>query len=163
MSINKTPIKSTAKPKKHKGGNRTKLTSKKRKQFLKVLSETCNVTEAAREIGLARCYMYEVRGRKHETKFAEAWSNAIDQGIDALEREARRRATEGVEEGVYYKGDRIDTVRKYSDVLMIFLLKAHRPKTYRDRTDVNISGKLTLDGSIMSEAAKIHQDEKAKK
>ncbi len=41
--------------------NRIKLTLKKREEFIGLLSETCNVTESAKAIGMSRRYMYEVR------------------------------------------------------------------------------------------------------
>ena len=44
-----------------------------------------------------------------------------------LELEARRRAYEGVEKPVFHAGEECDFIRQYSDVLMMFLLKAHRP------------------------------------
>ena len=50
---------------------------------------------------------------------------------DALESEARRRAVEGVPMPVYYNGKVCGTVRKYSDFLLMFLMKAKMPQ-YRD-------------------------------
>ena len=56
-----------------------------------------------------------------------------------LEREARRRAVEGVEEPVgFYKGEPSAYVRKYSDTLLIFLMKGARPDKYRDRWDPRV-------------------------
>ncbi len=44
---------------------------------------------------------------------------------------------EGVEEPVgWYKGVPGGTVRRYSDVLLMFLLKALRPEKYRERVEV---------------------------
>ena len=50
------------------------------------------------------------------------WDEALDRSADALEEEARRRAFEGVDEPMYYKGEQIGTTKKYSDVLIMFLL-----------------------------------------
>ncbi len=56
---------------------------------------------------------------------------------DVLEAEAHRRAVEGVEEPVgWYKGVAGGTVRRYSDVLLIFTLKGLLPDIYRERKDV---------------------------
>lgn len=38
----------------------------------------------------------------------------------------------------------VDTVRKYSDTLTIFLLKGAMPEKYRERQDLNLSGKISL-------------------
>jgi len=53
------------------------------------------------------------------------WDDAVDAAVDALAAEARTRAFDG------------------SDVLLMFLLKAHRPQVYRDHYDL---GKA-LDGA----------------
>ena len=70
--------------------------------------------------------------------------------MDRLEAEARRRAIEGIEKPVFYKGkmcyrDEVDPatgerrgtgepllIRKSSDVLLMFLLKGARPEKYRE-------------------------------
>ena len=44
-----------------------------------------------------------------------------------------------MEEAVYYKGQVCGTVRKYSDILLIFLLKSKRPDTYRDHQAVDVT------------------------
>ena len=55
---------------------------------------------------------------------------------DILEAEAHRRAVEGVEEPVgWYKGQAGGTVRRYSDVLLMFLLKGVLPERYKDRIE----------------------------
>ena len=54
------------------------------------------------------------------------------EATDKLALEARRRALEGVEEVRYFKGEPIGTIRRYSDTLLMFLLRAYRPATYRN-------------------------------
>ena len=55
--------------------------------------------------------------------------------MDDLELEARRRAVEGTERPVFYQGGEVGYVREYSDTLLIFLLKAHRPNKFRERVE----------------------------
>ena len=57
-----------------------------------------------------------------------------------LEAEARRRAAIGVDEPVFYKGKVVGHIRKYSDNLLMFLLKAHWPEKFRDNYGVEHSG-----------------------
>ena len=57
---------------------------------------------------------------------ASAWADALEEAADALLAEAWRRATEGVEEPIMHQGQVVTTVRKYSDLLLIFLLKSAR-------------------------------------
>ena len=57
---------------------------------------------------------------------------------DALQ----KRAVDGWEEPVWYKGNQVGTVRRYSDKLLETALRASDPETYSDKTgaSVNISG-----------------------
>ena len=45
------------------------------------------------------------------------------QAAESLENEARRRAIEGVVDDVWYQGEKVGKQRRFSDVLLIFLLK----------------------------------------
>jgi hypothetical protein len=110
--------------------------------FLEALAQTGNVSAAAKAAGVGRQYAYERRAADPE--LAAAWDEALDVATDALEREARRRALEGCERPVFYKGDECGRIREYSDTLMIFLLKAHRPQKFRDNVDINHSGDLDI-------------------
>jgi len=105
-----------------------RTTTKKREQFLLTLAETGCVKHAATAAGLDKSALY--RFRKRNPDFAQAWEEALEIGAGALEDEAHRRAAEGVEEPVYYKGEVVGTVRRYSDVLLIFLLKGLKPERY---------------------------------
>ena len=109
-----------------------------RPKFLDALRQTGNVTGSAQLAGRSRAAVYQARDRS-ET-FAKQWDEAIEAATDSMELEARRRALSGVDEPVYYQGQVVGAVRKYSDVLLIFLLKAHRPAKFRDNFSVQHSG-----------------------
>lgn len=122
--------------------------------FLAVLAETGNVSEAVKATTVSRRFVYDERERNAE--FAAEWDDALDQASDVMEREALRRAVEGWDEPVFGSmgqglgSGQVGTVRKYSDTLLIFLLKGVRPEKYRERTDVRHSGKI--DVSRLSDA-----------
>lgn len=124
-----------------------KLTPEKLTAFTAVLAETCNVGKACAAIGISRYTAYE--WRKKLPDFAEAWDEAMKAGVTALEDEAHRRAFEGTDEPVFQQGMEIGAVRKYSDTLAIFLLKAHNPEKYRENSKVELAGRLAV--SDMSE------------
>jgi hypothetical protein len=73
---------------------------------------------------------------------------ALRQAAEKLEIEARKRAIDGVVETTHTKRDAkgnviaIHVTRRYSDRLMELLLKAHLPHKYRERTSVELSGKV---------------------
>jgi hypothetical protein len=85
-----------------------------RPRFLLELARTGNVSAAARKASITRPAAYQARADAPE--FATAWDAAMQEAIDSLETAAWRRA------------------KKSSDTLLMFLLKAHRPSTYRDTT-----------------------------
>jgi hypothetical protein len=117
--------------------------------FLETLERTGNVTLAARAAGVSRNTPYEYRETHPDHPFVEEWEQAAEVSTDVLEAEARRRAQMGVAEPVFgslRNADgkvigmgQIGAVQKYSDTLLIFLLKAARPAKYRDRFDVNVN------------------------
>lgn len=114
-----------------------KLTPEKLTAFCAALAETGIVRKACDAVGIARQTAYEWRSEIPE--FAAAWDKALEIGITALEDEVHRRAFEGVDEGVYHQGVLMDTQKKYSDTLAIFLLKAHKPEKYRERSHVDLA------------------------
>lgn len=135
---NSKPAKNS-KSKNHKrgnngGGNRTKVTPKKKREFLIQVAENGgNVSKASDAVAVDRKTFYEHRAK--DKKFKEDWDGAVDRGIDKLEDEAKRRAFDGVDEPIFYQGVEVSSVRKYSDTLLIFLLKGHREK-YRERHEI---------------------------
>ena len=96
--------------------------------FLKGLRLTGNVSEAARAAKICRSRCYECRHR--DPGFAAAWSDALEEAADRLEMEAFRRAVEGIGEDRFFKGDVVGRVTRYSDRLLMFLLKARRPERF---------------------------------
>ena len=109
-----------------------KWTAPKRRAFLMKLAETGNVSEAARASKVSRSHAYALK--MADVAFAAAWTDALESATDVLEAEARHRAVEGVEQPHFHQGQVTGHVRKYSDSLLMFLLKAHRPEKYRDRS-----------------------------
>jgi hypothetical protein len=98
---------------------------------LQALAETGSVINAVRVAGTSRTRVYELR--KIDPSFAAAWAEAEDIAVDQLEDEARRRAAEGVPEPLVSAGRLVRDdngqpiiVRRYSDSLLMALIKAHR-------------------------------------
>ena len=109
----------------------TTFTPKNVARFCEMLAETGQVGKSARAIGVSRMTVWNWR-QKHP-KFREAWDAALKIATTTLEDEAWRRAHEGNEEPVYHNGECVGMVRKYSDTLLIFLLKACDPAKYREK------------------------------
>ncbi len=82
-------------------------------------------------IGIALSRARRARGamylwRREDPDFAEAWDEALEEGTDLLEDEARRRAMAG------------------SDHLLMFILKSRRPAQYRERSVHEHTGPLEV-------------------
>lgn len=129
--------KSTPEKSKESGGRRDWTPA-----FLASLAETGNVTAAARAASIDRTTAYHRRDL--DPAFAAAMAEALEVATDDLEGEARRRAKDGVEKPVFQGGEQVGTVREYSDTLLIFLLKAHRPEKYRERYDIKHGGNVNV-------------------
>lgn len=112
--------------------NRKTATVKKREKFLNILKESGNVSTAAKRAGISRRIAYV--WRDGDPLFAAEWDGAIDEYIEKLELEADRRAHDGVTHRLYFdkEGKLIGEIRRYSDRLLMFRLKALRPEMYRD-------------------------------
>jgi hypothetical protein len=121
------------------------LTTKQKADFLRKLKLTNgNVSKAAAAASISRSAAYE--HRSNNADFRQAWDDVIDQVVDEVEQELFRRGVKGWNEPVFYKGQKVGSIRKFSDSDLHLLAKAHRPEKYRERFDVNnhIDGHLDV-------------------
>lgn len=89
------------------------------------------VSEAARAAQIHSKTIY--KWIDSNPSFAIAYKECQEEAADMLEAEALRRARDGIEEPVFYQGKPVGVIRRYSDTLMIVLLKAIRPHKYVER------------------------------
>lgn len=108
------------------------------KVFLDELAKNPNVSRAARIAGVNRATAY--KHKNSNDAFSAAWDEAIEEAADVLEEEMWRRAVEGTNKPIIHKGEVTGTFKEYSDTLMIFLAKAHRPEKFRERYEHTGSG-----------------------
>lgn len=115
----------------------TRATPKKgewKGDFLKAFDREGLVSLAAKAVGIDRSTAY--RARQADEDFALAWADIEEETTERMEREAWRRAVRGVRQPVYQGGKRVGAIRKYSDTLLIFMLKARKPEVYREQLKV---------------------------
>lgn len=108
------------------------------KTFLAHFADTGNATLSARKAKVNRQYVYRYRGENEW--FAELWKQAEAEAVEVMEGEAHRRAVKGCLEPIFHAGRKVGTVKRFSDTLLIFLLKARKPETYRDNARVVVAG-----------------------
>lgn len=122
--------------------------------FLVAFKEVGNITHAAKLAGVSRRSHFQ--WLKNDPQYCIDYGEAQQEALENLEAEAYRRAVQGVVEPVYGSGGtgvgtvQVGQIRKYSDVLLIFMLKGANPEKYRDRIDTKISGAIGAAGMGVS-------------
>jgi hypothetical protein len=87
----------------------------KKARFLSALTKGLTVKDAAAYASISRRVAYDWRDQ--DAEFAKAWEEAIEESVEELEAEVRRRA--------------LDPKDTRSYLLLMFLLKKHKPE-YRE-------------------------------
>jgi phage terminase small subunit len=99
-------------------------TKAKEREFLSVLAETCNVTEAARKARVSLGYAY--KRRKSNAGFRAGWIEAIGAAYQRLELVLLERAFNGTEKLVKRRDGSEERMLEYSNQLGLSLLRMHR-------------------------------------
>src|SRR5215212_1788370 len=114
-----------------------------RRRWLDAFRVSGSVSHTCRQAGVSRSALYEWRAS--DPAFAAGMDEAGEEATDLLEEEARRRAVEGIERLRFGRDGRalVDprtgsayVERQYSDALLMCLLRARRPRLYRDNVDL---------------------------
>jgi hypothetical protein len=93
-------------------------------KFLRALSATHSVSEAAQSVGRSRQSAYRLRSRLKGQPFDLAWEVAFHHSFDVLAHAALERALNGVERPVFYKGEQVGSYRRYDEGLTVALLRS---------------------------------------
>lgn len=78
----------------------------------------------------------------HQGQFTYLWRDKLDENGKPMRDEMGLPMREPVLDG--HGEQKIAAVRKYSDTLAIFLLKAHNPEKYRENSKLELSGNLAI-------------------
>lgn len=111
----------------------SQITHPKKRAYLAALIENGGrkgkATEAA---GISR-KTPRTKSWKEDEEYQVAYQEALILAGENLEEEAIRRAVEGVEEPVgWFRGVAGGTITRYSDTLLIFLMKGNNPGKYAE-------------------------------
>ena len=110
--------------------------------FLRALRSHGLVNSAATTAGVTKRTVDRLR--ESSAEFDYAVETALEEAADELELEARRRAVEGVEKGVWYQGEEVGTELQFSDTLLTTLLKAKRADEFAERKQITGAGGTPL-------------------
>ena len=96
----------------------------KARNFLSVVAETCNVSEACRRSGVPMTVAY--RRRKMDAAFRAEWAEMIAIAYQRLEAVLLERAFNGTERVITRRDGSEERMREYPNQLGLQLLKMHR-------------------------------------
>ncbi|ASJ90381.1 hypothetical protein [Porphyrobacter sp. CACIAM 03H1] len=91
--------------------------------FLRALSATHSVSEAAKSVGKSRQSAYRLRSRLKGKPFDLAWEVAFHHSYDVLAHTALERALNGVEVPVFFQGEQVGSYRRFDERLTVALLQ----------------------------------------
>ena len=106
------------------------------KRFLLAYAQVGVISRACKLAKVSRASIYQ--WQEHDAEFTVAMREAGITATEALETEAWRRARDGVDEPVYQHSKLVGTITRYSDNLLMFMLRARAPERYRERVDVSV-------------------------
>jgi hypothetical protein len=113
-----------------------KMTADMKQAFLDMLEEVPNITAVRKLFGVGSSAVY--RAKAADPEWAADVGHAINAGYDMMEEEARKRAVDGWNEPVYYRGEMVGEIRRYSDGLLKFLLTHSKPKKFNPGAKVSV-------------------------
>lgn len=90
---------------------------------------------------------------KSDEVFRKAYTEEAKPMITSLlEDEAYRRAVVGVNKSIFYKGNKIATMKVYSDSLLQLLLQANCPEKYKQVVDSTVKTDITVKNENLTDA-----------
>jgi hypothetical protein len=118
------------------------FTQERKDAYCKHIELTGRRAEAARHVMVSEATVSN--HVKKDLNFRAQLEAAMSFFRDTLVKEAHRRAVDGTEEPVYYKGIKCGSLQRYSDTLLLALMKRHMPE-FRDKietTNTNLNADL---------------------
>src|SRR5688572_1536656 len=112
----------------------------KKRAFLAAYSIYGTVSRACEAAQISRPTHYHWLKDDDSETYKRALEDAKERACEALEDEARRRATEGVDKPIVRNGFVVGTYKEFSDTLLIFLMKGAMPQKYKDRVQTEHTG-----------------------
>ena len=120
------------------------ISQKKIDLFLVTLRKTGHIEDSSLAVGYTdSSYLRKLKNK--DPKFKKLWEEALlICAEETLLPEAQRRAVEGIMEPVYHKGDVVGFKQRYSDQLLMFLIKGAMPAKYGThvKVDAEVNGKF---------------------
>jgi len=111
-------------------------------RFVARMKQSPNVTEACLAAGVDRATAYE--HRKRFPDFAQAWRDAEEAALDAMEESGYERATKGVRRVKFSSDGSMEEEWVPSDTLTKFFLTARRKEIYGQAQEITVNNKILV-------------------
>ena len=133
--------------------SQTRFDETAKAKFIATVVATDNLSAACRAVGISRTTLS--RHLQDDPDFAAALQQARDEAADELEGIVRARAIHGTPKRLWYKGEPVIDPEtgeqavevEYNVARELAMLKAAKPLRYRDRADVNVTGRVDVNFS----------------
>lgn len=109
----------------------------KQRQFLVAFPGAITLKAAAKAVNIDIQTHY--KWKHNSPAYAQCFESLNTYVVEAMEEEAKRRSLLGVEKNIYYQGEVVGTEVIFSDQLLMFMLRAAKPDTYRERTSMELT------------------------
>lgn len=109
--------------------------------FLAAYRELGGIRAASKVSNVSTTAHY--RWLRTNEQYAKDFAEAQRASSAVLEEEARRRAMKGTREPIYFKSECVGYKRRFSDTLLIFLLKANNPSKFGDKLEQTNKGGIS--------------------
>lgn len=113
--------------------SKSSWTKRAESEFLAVLAETCNVTQAAKAAGISTSGAY--RRRANHAAFRAGWGAALATAYRRLELVLLDRSFNGTDKVVTRKDGSEERVREYPNGIALALLRMHREAVIEAETE----------------------------
>lgn len=125
---------------------------RKQQAFLEALARTGNITASCAAAKVSRSTLKYWRDTCEG--FEDAYIEANEISIDALEAQARHMALHGVDEPILHMGQVVAYRTKYSESMLALLLKAKRRHEFGDKVEMNhdVKGGVLVVPGVASES-----------
>ena len=130
------------------------FTNQKKRQVLKIMETNGgNQGAAAAKVGVSPATInYHA---KNDPAFREALMMAKLAAMQDVEDQITKRGIEGVDKGIFYKGEQIATEKVYSDTLLMERARALDPSRYGKRSQVDVTANVTIEHKARSKLASL--------
>jgi hypothetical protein len=100
-------------------------TAARQRAFITALAATGSVARAAAAVKMSKTGVYNLRAAEGSEDFVRAWNAAVENGVATIKNIAFERAVDGIEEDVWYHGEKRGKRTRYDNRLLATLLRLY--------------------------------------